>query len=564
MGGLAAGPGRGGALLLATLAWLVAALAAAGPASAHAVLIASEPAAGAELAEPPGQVLLRFSEPVEVPPEAIRVFAGDAARVDQGDAEHGADRSQVRAGLAGDLADGVYTVTWRAVSTDDHPVRGSFTFTVGDPGGAGAVAVDDLPGDGGDAPWSVAAVLAGWLTYGGVLLASGGAAFLVLVHDRREDELRALSRVLTLGAVVAVAASLVALVPQTVLAAGLGWRSLVTPEALAGTAASGVSLAALVRVAGLALLLAGLGRLWAPPAAALALGGGLLALTSFLLAGHTATSEPRALVLASNLVHTATGAVWFGGLVLLGLVLRWRAAGAGGGADAAAGARLVRRFSSVALATLVALAAAGGALAWVEVRSLGALVTTTYGWTLLAKIALVAAVVGVAAYNRRALVGAVARSGDAWRRLSATVRFEAVAIAAVLGVTALLVTLVPARTAAGIGEVFVDYVPLGDSHQVNVVVDPARTGQNEIHLYLLDEAGQLADVGEDVTLRLSQAQAGVAPAEVEPFAAGPGHWLHVGRELSLPGRWRIEVVVLVSEFERLTATTEVDIGGRAR
>jgi copper transport protein len=317
-----------------------------------------------------------------------------------------------------------------------------------------------------------------------------------------------------------------------------------------------------VRVGGLGLVLAGLPRVWTARGGALVVAGGVVALVSFLLSGHTAASEPRALVLGANLVHTGAAAVWFGGLVLLALVLR---RGAGGVPAALAGAGVVRRFSSVALVSVAALAVAGLALAWVEVRSLEALVTTAYGWTLLAKVALAGVVVALGAYNRTRLVDRVSVAGErAWATLAATVRVEAAALVAVLGITAVLVALVPARTAAGVGEPFVDYLPLGPDHEVNLVIDPARTGSNEFHLYLLDGAGRLADVGGEVTIRLSLPAAGIAPIEREPFVAGPGHWVHIGSELSIPGAWQVEVQVLVSDFERLTAVTEVDIGGRAR
>lgn len=71
-----------GRLLLAVLlafGWLVA---LAMPASAHASLVETVPADGAATEPAPEAVVLRFSEDVAPPPDGVRVYDGDANRVD--------------------------------------------------------------------------------------------------------------------------------------------------------------------------------------------------------------------------------------------------------------------------------------------------------------------------------------------------------------------------------------------------------------------------------------------------------------------------------------------------
>ena len=67
-------------------------------------------------------------------PVAVRVFtvAGDSVPVDV--AEKLTDR-EVATDLPHDLAPGTYTVAWRVVSVDSHPLRGAFVFAVGEPAG---------------------------------------------------------------------------------------------------------------------------------------------------------------------------------------------------------------------------------------------------------------------------------------------------------------------------------------------------------------------------------------------------------------------------------------------
>jgi copper transport protein len=537
---------------------LSAGVALAPSAAAHAVLLDTTPGDGEALEAAPTEVTLRFNERVDLPPQAVRVFDAAGERVDAGSAGL-ADATTVAAPVADDLGDGLYVVAWRVISADSHPIRGSFTFIVGDADAVDPAAAAGLDLDADTAGWaSTAGALARWVMYTGTLLAVGGAVFLVLAHDRASGERDRLVRIVTWAAVAGVVGTVVGVPLQAVLASGLGAAALTDGALLRDTLASGHGLSAMVRVAGLTVLLLGAARLWDGWAVGAVSTGALATVASFLLTGHTAASEPRALVLASNLLHTATAAIWFGGLVLLAIVLRARRRADG---DAVVGARMVARFSTLALGSVVVVSLAGFALAWVEVRTLRGLTTTAYGWTLIAKVVLVAGIVALGAYNNRRLVPAIRRGADrAWQRLSAIVRLEAGGVVAVLLVTAFLVNIVPARVEAGIGEPFSDYLALGDDHQVNLVIDPAQPGRNELHLYLLDDAGRPADIGQEVEVRFSLPEAEIDNITREPVVAGPGHYVLVGSEMAIPGIWDVEVRVLVSDFELLTTTAEVPIG----
>src|SRR2546421_6821433 len=93
---------------------LGAALGAASPASAHAVLLRTDPSPQTTVPRSPSEVRLFFSESVEVSLGAIRVYDVDGHRVDEGKLKRSRDRRQV-AVVVPNLADGTYTVTWKAV-----------------------------------------------------------------------------------------------------------------------------------------------------------------------------------------------------------------------------------------------------------------------------------------------------------------------------------------------------------------------------------------------------------------------------------------------------------------
>jgi copper transport protein len=113
-------------------------------ASAHALLEATTPERGARLDAAPGQVTLRFSEPVEAEFGAVRVFDSKGREVQTGPPE--SSGAEVTARLRDGLGEDGYTVTYRVISADSHPVSGGFVFVVGD-APAPATTVGELLGD---------------------------------------------------------------------------------------------------------------------------------------------------------------------------------------------------------------------------------------------------------------------------------------------------------------------------------------------------------------------------------------------------------------------------------
>lgn len=571
---------------LAAAAWLAL---SATPAAAHASLVSTTPADGASLDAGPDELVLEFSESVSVPSGGVRVYDSSGEPLAGVDAGLGEDPSVVVADVPDDLGDDTYIVTWQVTSADGHPVRGAFVFLVGDAAGASDELVADIFAGGDDGVVTTAAAVARWLEYAAVLLAAGGALFLARV--RRTGDRSRLLGLVRRTALAGVVVTVVGVALQAALTSGAGLAGMVAPEALADTALSGYGASAAVRLLGLAALLAGLSGL-AAGRAQIALVGAVVAAASFALTGHTLTTEPRWLVLTADVAHLLAAAVWFGGLALLLLALRHTRVTD----DPVAAGGLVARFSALASVAIVVVGVAGLALAWVEVRVPRALVSTAYGWTMIAKLAVVALVAAIGVYNNRRLVPALARLttatadlGDgvsrrvpaggsddagatrggsdldaatrAWQRLRRTVGIEVVGIMAVLAVTAVLVNLPPAAEAAGVTGAYSVYEEM-DEYLVNLTVDPNRAGRNEVHLYLLTPQGRpVADAVEHLHLELSLPEEDIGPIERAPNIVGPGHWLLVGNELSLPGRWEIDVVAQVSRFEQLTTTITVVVGG---
>ncbi len=530
---------------------------AAAPASAHAILRATTPADGEELDAAPGDVTLEFNEPVSTTAGGVRVFNSKGVRVDQGDAETPTGSLEsVQVSLRPELPDGTYIVSWRALSADAHPVHGAFVFTAGEADADEAVIGQILQGA-SDTGWQTAATVLRFLQYTAALLAAGGGIFLLWVHDRTEDERAPLTRVVVWSAAAVLVTTLLGLAVQAALVTGLGVASAFDSEVVRDVVGSTFGISSAGLLAGSVLLLVAARRLWDNWAVTVAAFGAVVVLGSFAVTGHTATSNPRWLVVTADIAHTVAGAAWFGGLVLLLIALRRRRAVD----DPVGGGRMVSRFSTLATASILLVTVAGSALGWVEVRALRALFSTGYGVTLLIKLAAVAVVFAIGAYNQRRLVPAIRRANaNAWARLRTTVRLEVALLLIVLAATSVLVNLVPARDAAGLGGILSARRPIGDGYQVDITVDPNRVGSNEMHIYLFSDEGRPAKA-EQITVGLSMPADDIGPIEREPTPTGPGHWTLTNAELAIAGRWIVTIDAAISEFDQATVDIPIDVAG---
>jgi copper transport protein len=299
----------------------------------------------------------------------------------------------------------------------------------------------------------------------------------------------------------------------------------------------------------------------------------------------------------ANGLHTTTAMVWFGGLVGLGLVLRWR--WRSDGADVGATAAMVARFSTLAGACVAVLLAAGAVLSWQEVGSRAAFTSTTYGRVLLAKVLVVLVVLVAAAYNRFVLVPDIDHLVDeppddadgpddelhglpdrpdhelggsgglatvastsapaaAWSRLATSMKVEVLGVVVVLAITAVLVSVTPARGVSNEARVFNQTQPAGDL-DVNLVVTPAAAGLNALHIQYLDDTGRPVDQPQLLETELSLPADDIGPLRQPALRAGPGHFILDDANLPIAGTWEITLVARLSDFEQTRTTFQVRV-----
>ncbi len=121
-------------VLTAMLALAATAAIPAPPASLaleHFDLKQSAPEKDAHVMGSPSEVRLWFTQEPQEGSTSIRLVTSDGTEASTGDVVQDADDATVfSVPVQGKLADGTYTVAWRALGQDGHVVRDSFSFMV--------------------------------------------------------------------------------------------------------------------------------------------------------------------------------------------------------------------------------------------------------------------------------------------------------------------------------------------------------------------------------------------------------------------------------------------------
>jgi copper transport protein len=546
-------------------------LAGTGPASAHAVLISTDPVAGAVVATAPGTVSLTFGEPVTVAADGVRVFGPDGAEVDNGHAGALGRSTTVGVGLVrGDRQpQGTFTVSWRVISADSHPVAGAFTFSVGHPSASRAPAAAQPRGS------RTVGVVYGIVraaAFASYALLVGSIAFVLLCWPGAIAR-RDVRRVMLVGWAGLLAMSIATLLLQGPYGNGLGLDRVFDSAIVSETLDSrlGAALTArllLLALAGgyLVLLCAWLRHLQRRGRAYFGALGVALAVglaCTWAAADHAAVGLQPAVALPVDVVHLLTMGLWLGGLATLVVVLR--PAGATNATAQAAPEVAVHRFSSIATGSIVTLIATGSYQSWRQLGNWAAFGSTDYGRLLVVKLGIVAVMLLVALRSHQAArewQTVLWHSTPLTSTLRRSVLAEAALGAVILGVTALLVNAEPGRTATAAPPGPVHRVIRYDTGgpngrgQLMVDVDPAAAGPNTVRITVEDPGGEPHDVAE---LRSTLTVRQLGPFPVALQHTGPGEYVAQAVQLPYGGTWQIRVTVRTSDIDETTVATPIDI-----
>ncbi|MGW0706428.1 copper resistance CopC/CopD family protein [Streptomyces sp. NPDC002643] len=384
-------------------------LGGAGSASAHAALKGSDPADGSVLDAAPRDITLTFTESVSLLQDSIRVVDPENRAVDTGKPGRAGDRAETaRVTLPAGLDDGTYTIAWRVVSADSHPISGALLFSIGEPSATTA----PLPADLTEDPLTASLYdITRYFAYGALALLIGVTVFMTAVLGGWSGTLR---RMLLAGWLALLLASAVLLLLRGPYERGTGPGTVLDLSVLRDTLTTRPGLALLTRLAllvvvgGLLVRVRGAATAGARAGAEASAGpqgrrrpwavvGGVVLCVG--LAGTWAAAEHASagiqvpVAMTSSVLHLLAMAVWLGGLTAL-LTVLYRA-------PETLTAAMVARFSPLAFASVIVLVVTGVYQSWRGLGSWSAVTSTAYGEILVAKLAAVALVLVAAWFSRR-------------------------------------------------------------------------------------------------------------------------------------------------------------------
>jgi|GEM_PF-3497821 len=550
---------------------------------AHPRVVATDPLADGRVASGPREIRIQFDQALARGGAQVQVFDRERRSIPVQLTEVAAGGTVLRARLDR-LPQGPYTVLWRALSAvDGHTLRGSFSFAVG-PAGAERTPAQAAAVEGWEVWLSqILPTGAGWIHLSGLIAVAGLLLFWLVIGSPPEKATPpsqaggAVRRILLLslwGGLLQIALELLNLagsVRELVAEPGTAWMFLSTPRGLRA-------------VARLFLLYASLSLLrdWegAPRAAWrlwLIIGLQAVSFWTVTLASHTAAaSEGAGLPVLGDWLHLLAATVWAGGLVAL-----WHHAWTTKTSDANHLTVLMARFAPWAAGAFAVLVATGSytvsrlAPEWWKLPSSG------YGRILLAKLALVAAMLALGMRNSLAChPGWTARIGRFFPLLNrlqkraqrasetsprATGRWitaEVTVGVAILGLAVLLSRTPPPRSAlpppappltlAG---------PAGDLRLTLTITTAAGwIAPSRFRLQFQGRDGPPRGV-TGVTLRLDMPEMAMPLRPIVAEPVGPGEY-EAEAFLGMLGRWQAQVSVRRPGRKEVRTVFEFGVGER--
>ncbi|CDZ63307.1 copper resistance CopC/CopD family protein [Neorhizobium galegae] len=516
----------------AILLWSVMTAAA----SAHASLNTTEPRDGSVVSTAPRVIALTFSEPVS--PTSLKLTRPDRSSVTLKSFVL-KDRT-VEITPPDDLSDGSYLLSWRVVSEDGHPIGGSVVFSIGQPNASARGAAADVD-------WPVRAGL--WIgkvaLYVGLFLGVGGVFAIHWFADGSGKALRPVLAALGAG----FAGALLSAGFQGLDTVGEPVSRLFVPTVWKAGMVTSFGPTVIFAITALALaglaLASGRGRdgRW------ISISALITAAFALCLSGHASAADPQWLMRPAVFLHVAAIAVWAG--ALLPILAEFRKGGE------AAGSAL-HRFSRFIPWAVLVLAVAGCVLAVVQVRTPAGLVTTAYGIVFLVKLGLLVLLFVLAAVNRWKLTSG-SRKGEpaAIRQLVRSIAAETVILLLVFAVAATWRFTPPPRTLiADVQRTAV--VRLQTSKAVaDVKITPDRVGEVAISAVIAKSDRSPLDP-QEVTVVLSNPGAEIEPIRRKAERDKDG-WTVPDIVLPIPGRWRLRLDVIISDFEITRMEGEIEV-----
>lgn len=531
---------------------------------AHADVVKSKPAEKEVLNTVPSVVSVEFGEAIELSNFTSLIVTDEQGnRVDLENTSIGPENPKLlTVGLRENIPNGIYSIQWKVMSEDGHPIQGIIPFGIQI---TEEEAVELQAKTTSYTPTADVVINRG-LLYMGLSLYTGVLLFhLAIDKGRREQSLKAQSRSRTIiqFALASIIISVLLTLPiQAIITADATWpevfRSSILRETLELPNFGRLWIIQLVFIALLAITtylslkrekLSSL-KVWAIPICILL---GLMVVKS--LNSHAASSQYKEIAIVSNFLHLLAASLWVGGIAAIvfilsayhkekrdhdqGWVVYWEA---------------IRRFTPWALVSGAILLFTGLFNSTLLVSTLHSLSHTDYGITVLVKVSLF---IIMSLFGIFHLVKSLLRQR---KQLKVTVGVEFSIGIVILIVAALLTNLQPPLLAEA--EPLRATKQLDSGYEVTLSISPNAVGVNTLDIHVKDQNGKPATDVEQIIVTVSGVGMNMEKPPFSVPAVSPGDFEAVGRYFTMAGEWNIHVRGVTTSSKSFNIEFLTTVGNR--
>ncbi|UYX54283.1 copper resistance CopC/CopD family protein [Bacillus thuringiensis] len=522
--------------------------------SAHAYVVKSNPTENETLKKAPSIVKIEFDEDIQVS-SFNTLFVRDTSgqRVDLKDAHIDTkNKKLLEAGLKENLKNGLYSIQWKAISADGHPIQGVIPFRIGlAEAGTDDIKVEEM----GYVP-QIDMIMERGILYTSFSLFIGVLLFNLILYKGSVSQVQSRSKKIIWISLFGIFISLLFNLPlQAKINADVSWLEAFDPLLLKETLQLSVFgyvwitqmalISTLMIVTYFAVKSERLSsfKVWSIP---IVLFIGLLVMKAFN--SHAYGLKFKEIAVVMDFLHLFAASLWMGGLSSIVLLLRkeddkwtmyWDA---------------IKRFSPWATGAVIVILLTGLFNSTFFIPTIHSLFDTKYGLALLAKILLFVCmgILGIIHYVKGRM--------RAQQRLGATVKVEFI-IGIIVFVIVAFMTNVQTPPMPPTGP-FTESKQLDNGYELTLHVSPNKVGQNTFHITLKDENGRPVTDMEQIVLTTQSLDMNMGKGSFKVSAVSPGEYEAEGMYINMTGNWNIQVHGLTKSLDSFDTDYKFIVGGR--
>jgi copper transport protein len=521
-----------------------------GMSSAHAYIVKSNPSANQSLSKSPDKVSIEFDEMIQPTFYSIQVLDMKGSQVNKDNGRINSSNSKVlESNVKQGLPKGIYSINWKIISSDGHPVNGVIPFQIGVSGKnqpllrsktTGYIPQFDL-------------ILIRWIQYISGAIFVGLSFFYLFVYPKESLQNTSLEKrykgLINISFLFLWVSILLSLPLQTTIDANVSWLNAFDFSLLQDIATK--TLFGKVWISEVILLLLLLFTVkrnkkflwWA---------SFILGTCMFLakaITSHAVSSTDLLVSIEFDFLHLLCASIWVGSLAAMVVLLPLNREEEG----KILFQQMVRRFSTWGKVCVFFLVISGVYLGLKYVPTFHALFYTDYGRVLTSKVGLFLVMFIFALLN--SLKGRKSE-GEKW---GMTLWGEVTTGVIVLFLAVILTNLPTASSSLG---PFKETNHFKNEDTVTLKVGPNVIGQNTFDVILKDKTGKPLTEIQQVSLTFSTQRMDMGENTVNIPEVSAGHYKIQGMYFNMTGPWKVHVHALTKSLEDLDTDFNCIVGSQ--